>query len=179
MHRLRSFRKACHLTIPNALSLLRICLIPSIAYFLYAANYNIALALFLLIALSDALDGIVARKLNQVSSLGKMLDPLADKILVIIVLLVLVDLKMAPLLAVMIIIIRDLTISLYRGIAASKSVVVAANLLGKAKTFLQVIAIGMLIIKLPYAVETLWLTVIVTVLSGAQIIWQGREVLKS
>ena len=146
---------------------------------MYSANNYIALALFLIIAFSDALDGIVARKLNQVSNLGKLLDPLADKILVIAVLLVLVDLKMAPMLAVLIIIIRDLTISLYRGMAASKNVVVAANLLGKAKTVLQVIAIGMLIIALPYATEMLWLTVSVTVLSGAQIIWQGREILKS
>jgi CDP-diacylglycerol--glycerol-3-phosphate 3-phosphatidyltransferase len=139
----------------------------------------IAVVLFLIIAGSDLVDGWLARKLNQVSNLGKLLDPLADKILIIAVLTVMVELKMVPGLAVVLIMARDLAVSLFRGIAGSQKVVIAANVWGKVKTFLQVVAVCMLILSLPQALTFLWLSVIVSWLSGAQIIWQGRAVLQA
>jgi len=173
------------LTIPNVVSLVRIALIPSITYFLCFSNCTfagieykyIACALFILVALSDALDGYLARKLNQVTTLGKLLDPLADKLLVIAVLIVLIEKRLVPALPVMLIIMRDLTISLFRGLAASRHLIIAASPWGKIKTVLQVIAIAMLILSLPFAIEVLWVSITITLLTGAQIIWNNKEVL--
>jgi CDP-diacylglycerol--glycerol-3-phosphate 3-phosphatidyltransferase len=148
----------------------------------------IALVLFLVIALSDALDGMLARRLNQVSSLGKFLDPLADKILVIAVLIVLVEQKIIPALPVIIIVARDLTVSLFRGMAAGpgkpggqaagKGLVIAANRLGKIKTVLEMLATIMLLLALPLAQEALWLAAVLSVLSGLQIVWDNKTALQ-
>jgi len=173
------------LTIPNVVSLLRICLVPSLIYLLYFPEQTfggvqfkfIALALFLVIALSDALDGFLARRLNQVSALGKFLDPLADKILVIAVLLVMVEQKTIPALPVIIIVVRDLTVSIFRGMAAGKGIVIAATLSGKVKTVLEMLVIIMLLLQLPYSLGMLWTVAAISALSGLQIIWRNKDLI--
>ena len=146
------------LSLPNLLSLIRILTVPLILALLYLNHPIWAAVLFTLVALSDAVDGMLARKLNQVTELGKLLDPLADKVLVVSTLIVLVELKNAPALAVALIAVRELLITAVR--------TTGAKWWGKLKTVSQIIAVLMLIMSWPYAQEVLWLAVILTWISG-------------
>lgn len=140
------------MNLPNKLSLLRIFLIPFFIFF-YLASFIpvgkiIALVIFVVAALTDMLDGKIARKYNLVTNLGKLLDPIADKLLVISgLLLVVVDFTIPHPYGVLIAIViigRELLISAVRQIAASQNVVMAADKFGKIKMIIQVIALPML-----------------------------------
>ena len=148
----------------NVITLLRIFLIPLIITLLLNNMPVWAFVLFLLTALTDGIDGYIARRLNQVTDLGKFLDPLADKLLVISMLLVLVGFS----LPVIIIIVREIAVLALRSFKANKGVTMPASWSAKTKTVLQLVAIGMLIISLPYANLVLWLAVIVSVISGVE-----------
>ena len=152
------------MNLPNKLSLLRICLVPLFvaAYFLpYSWGAYVAVGLFILAAFTDFLDGHIARKYNLVTDLGKLLDPIADKILVCAALFCVVATNplqylthtWAPTFGVIflavgatVIISRELLISAVRQIAASKGVVVQANVFGKIKTIVQDVSLPMLVI---------------------------------
>lgn len=101
----------------------------------------LAAGAFSLIALSDGLDGYLARSLNQVTSFGKILDPLADKLVIIAALLTLVKISNLPLWIVIIILSREIIVSGLRLFAVQKNVIISASSLGKAKTVFQVLAI--------------------------------------
>lgn len=159
-------RKTHFLTIANRVTIGRIAAIPLNLILLYLDRPIWAAVVFLLIALSDALDGYLARRLKQESDLGKFLDPLADKILVIATLVALVDLGMAPGLPVILIVARDFLVSAVRLVKSKEGVVVAASDLGKWKTVTQIIAVFMLMLGLPFAVPVLWLSVGLTLFSG-------------
>ena len=151
------------MNLPNRLSLLRICLVPLFiaAYFLpFYWGAFVSVGLFILAAATDFLDGYIARKYNMVTDLGKLLDPIADKVLVCAALFCVVasnplqfsDYAWAAnfgviLLAVgaTVIISRELLISAVRQIAASKGVVVQANVFGKIKTVFQDVSLPMLV----------------------------------
>lgn len=142
------------MNLPNKLSLTRIFLIP-VFIFLYMAPFIpggklMATAVFIIAALTDMLDGKIARKYNLVTNLGKLLDPIADKLLVISgLLLVVVDLTIPHPYGVLIAIViigRELLISAVRQIAASQNIVMAADMFGKIKTTIQVIALPMLFV---------------------------------
>lgn len=142
------------MNLPNKLSLLRICLIPIFIFF-YLASFIpcgkiIATIIFIVAALTDMLDGKIARKHNLVTNLGKLLDPIADKLLVTAgLLLVVVDFTIPHPYGVIIAIIiigRELLISAFRQIAASKNFVMAADKFGKIKMIIQVIALPMLFV---------------------------------
>lgn len=139
------------MNLPNKLSVLRICLIPFVMFF-YLADfipYGIgkiaAIVIFIAAALTDMLDGKIARKHNLVTNLGKFLDPIADKILTAAVFfLIMADGTLpAPwgVIIVSIIIAREFMVSAIRQLAAAKGVVLAADIWGKAKTFVQMIAL--------------------------------------
>jgi len=129
----------------------------------------LAFGLFLLSALSDGLDGYLARRLGQITDLGKFLDPLADKLLVIGILITLVETHHGvSLLPTIIIIIREFAVSWLRSWKAKKGISMPASWLAKIKTFLQLVAVGMLILSLPYANWVLWLAVFVSVISGLE-----------
>ncbi len=132
--------------------------------------------LFICLAASDWLDGYLARKLNQVSDLGKFLDPLADKILIIVALLVLVELGKVSSVPVMIIVIREFLVMGLRVHTGGKGIAVAASFSAKWKTVLQLLAVFMLVCDLPYAAWILWLAVIVTVWSGVEYFYEHRGV---
>ena len=145
------------MNLPTKLTIIRIILIPVfVAIFFIDFSYNrfIACAIFIIACLTDWLDGYLARKWNQVTDLGKFLDPIADKMLVSCALLALIP-QVAPaaiyqtLITVfaMIIMCRELMVSCFRILAASKKVVLAADWWGKAKTICQMLA---LIILLPF-----------------------------
>lgn len=154
--------------IPNFITILRILFLPLIIVLLLLQKPYLAFGLFLLSALSDGLDGYLARRLGQITDLGKFLDPLADKLLVIGILVVLVAVQDLEPLPVIIIVGREVAVSILRSWKAKKGISMPASWLAKIKTFLQLTAIGMLILSLPYATLVLWFSVIVSIISGIE-----------
>ena len=140
-------------TIPNLLTALRIILIPVItvlALFPGRLYGLLAALLYLIASLTDYFDGYLARRWDEVSPLGKIFDPMADKLLVTAPLIVLVSLDRAPALIVIIIICRELAITSLRGIAAASGIVIQAEEMGKYKTTFQTIAICPLLAHYEY-----------------------------
>jgi CDP-diacylglycerol--glycerol-3-phosphate 3-phosphatidyltransferase len=138
--------------IPNALSLVRIFLVPVLVVFLIVVPrpYNLtAAAVFLAAVLTDWLDGRVARSLRQVTTLGKLLDPVADKLLISASLISLVQVGRVPAWMVVLIVGRDLAITGLRGIAAAQNVVIQASDFGKATMVAEVVAVALLIMNWP------------------------------
>jgi CDP-diacylglycerol--glycerol-3-phosphate 3-phosphatidyltransferase len=165
------------LNLPNQLTISRILAVPLIMA-LVAHGHEIscllAAAVFGIAAFTDIIDGYLARKSNLVTSLGKFLDPLADKVLVCAVLVMLVEQGRVPAWAVVVIICRDLMVTGLRAIAADEGIVIAADRYGKLKTVLQMIALGPLIIHYPWlgipfnfiGMIVLYLALLLTVYSG-------------
>jgi CDP-diacylglycerol--glycerol-3-phosphate 3-phosphatidyltransferase len=138
--------------IPNALSLVRIFLVPVLVVFLIVVPrpYNLtAAAVFLAAVLTDWLDGRIARSMRQVTTLGKLLDPVADKLLISASLISLVQVQRVEAWMVVLIVGRDLAITGLRGIAASQNVIIQANEFGKATMVTEVIAVFLLILNWP------------------------------
>ena len=140
------------MTIPNQLTLLRILLVPVfvlVFYLPYSWNNILACGIFILAGLTDVLDGYLARKLNQTSSLGAFLDPVADKLMVAVALVLLVQQDPAIELALpaAVIIGREITVSALREWMAELGArsKVAVSVLGKVKTIAQMVALGFLI----------------------------------
>ena len=135
--------------VPNALTLFRIFLVPLLVVILLTrmpAKEYLALMVFLLAALTDALDGYWARRFKKVTTLGTLLDPIADKLLVSAALVSLVDLQEADAWAVCIIIGREFAVSGLRSIAAAHGIVIPASKLGKWKMVTQVVGISLMIL---------------------------------
>jgi CDP-diacylglycerol---glycerol-3-phosphate 3-phosphatidyltransferase len=154
------------ISLPTWITLSRLLGVPFILYFLTlgdSASRIWAFAIFLVCAGTDWLDGYLARKLNQVTDLGKILDPLVDKLLVFAPLLVLIEKGQIPAWGVFIILARELTIAGWR---VNQPTVSGANIWGKVKTVVQIVAIALLILQLPYAVVAFWIAVLLTVISG-------------
>lgn len=189
------------MNLPNKLSVLRLIMIPVFVAVYYLSvipyNYIIAAAIFVLAAATDFLDGYIARKYNMVTDLGKFLDPIADKVLVstaLIVMLVTSDggqtiLPSYCAIAVAIILARELIISGFRMVAASKGKVIAADVSGKIKTFVQDVAVAVLLVAadvMPgiYSVMNviglvlLGIATILTIISGTECIAKNASVLK-
>lgn len=163
------------MNLPNLITILRIVFIPLLIVSLFKFDPGISLAIFLAIALSDILDGFLARFLKCESSLGKFLDPLADKLLVISCLAAFAIKSSAPISAVLLITGREILITGYRMIKSRKKWVIAADSWGKLKTFLQTLAISAYILNLVFAATLLWMACIVTLVSGAEIIIKAEK----
>jgi CDP-diacylglycerol--glycerol-3-phosphate 3-phosphatidyltransferase len=139
--------------VPNLVTMSRVVLIPFVLVFM--DNFSplrsfIASLLYLAAAAGDALDGYLARSRGEISTLGKFLDPLADKLLVTAVLVFMVELSRVPAWVVVVTIGRDLAVSGLRSIAAAQGMVISASDSGKIKTALQLVAIMMLMIHFRY-----------------------------
>jgi CDP-diacylglycerol---glycerol-3-phosphate 3-phosphatidyltransferase len=169
------------LNLPNALTLLRILAVPVVVVALLGETPNgdaLSAGVFALAALTDGLDGYFARSRDSVTTFGKLMDPLADKLLITGALLSLVSLhRLAPWIA-MVIIAREVAVTILRTIAAERGLVIAASWLGKLKTVLQIAAIIALIAADP---SPLWVDVLVyvalavTVLSGVDYFFGLRK----
>jgi len=167
------------MNLPTWITVSRLLGVPLLLYSLHHPTLVmrwLALAIFLLAAGTDWLDGYLARKLNQVTDLGKFLDPLVDKLLVLAPLLALVELGQVPAWGVFLILARELTVAGWR---VNQTAIAGANLWGKAKTVLQIVAIALLIAPLPPSWElpaliTFWLAVALTLLSGAIYFWPHK-----
>lgn len=134
---------------PNLLTLFRILLVPLLVVALltkFEGKEYVALGVFLLAALTDVLDGYWARRQRQITRLGKLLDPAADKILMSAAFISLVELNVAPAWMVVLIVARELAVSALRSFAAADSVVIAADLSGKVKTAVHTVAVSVCII---------------------------------
>ncbi|MEG1527702.1 MAG: CDP-diacylglycerol--glycerol-3-phosphate 3-phosphatidyltransferase [Clostridia bacterium] len=189
------------MNLPNKLSLLRIALIPvfAVVYLLdFAYAPLVAIGIFIIAALTDLLDGHIARKYNMVTNLGKLLDPIADKLLVGFALFLIaysqmLEPKWICTIFGAVIIARELLISMVRQVAASKGVIVQANIYGKLKTVMQTIALPITMLlnmktqlvavsQVFYdviyilAYSTLGLAVLLTIISGIVYLIQNKNV---
>lgn len=143
------------MNLPNTLTLLRIFIVPFMVVVLLTPfsdwlgvpRHILGVTLFLGAALTDYLDGRIARSRDQVSRLGKLLDPIADKLLISAALISLVENQLAPAWAVVIIIGREFAVTGLRSIAAADGVVIAASRMGKFKMLSQVVAVALLIVS--------------------------------
>src|SRR5476651_352698 len=196
--RMKPLRRAPTLNLPNQLTVLRLgmcgLLLISMSFdWAYAATT--ALVIFALASLTDWLDGSIARARNLVTDLGKLLDPLADKILVISALVALVERGVAPMWMVVIIIAREFLISGLRQIAAHKHKILAAERVGKHKTISQIVVI---LVSLAYLslgefglqnsalahllgqaqMPLYWFALIITVFSGAIYFWKNAAIVQ-
>jgi CDP-diacylglycerol--glycerol-3-phosphate 3-phosphatidyltransferase len=135
----------------------------------------IAGVVFIAASITDAVDGYVARKRGIVTNLGKFIDPLADKILVVAALISLVELKGLPAWIVVIIVSREFVVSGIRMVAAAEGVVIHASPAGKAKTVSQIIAIVMMIFDMRFALPVMWIAMLMTVGSGLEYLVKGKD----
>ena len=164
------------MTIPNWITFSRLLGLPFILYGLHNPTVEtrwICVAIFIVAAGTDWLDGYLARKLNQISELGKFLDPLVDKLLVLAPLLALIELGQVPAWGVFLILGRELAIAGWR---VNQTTISGANIWGKLKTVSQIVAIALLIAPLPPAWTTpsaiaFWISVAFTLISGGIYLW--------
>jgi len=162
------------LNVPNVLTLLRILLVPVLVVALLSATPNgsaLAAAVFALAAVTDGLDGYIARSRKDITTFGKVMDPIADKLLIAAALITLVSLHRVAAWVAMVIIAREFAVSGLRVAAGQQGVVIPASPLGKLKTVTQVAAILAVIATGDpaawWAEALLYVSVVVTVVSGA------------
>ncbi len=177
------------LNLPNALTLLRIFLVPVLVVLLLTrAQHGLyaGAVVFGVAVATDYLDGFLARRRNEVTRLGMLLDPIADKLLTAAAFLSLVEMGRVPAWMVMIILGRELAVTGLRNVAAGRGILIPASPLGKGKMVSQVVAIFLLLLGEPFpalepaAIVVLWGVVGLTVVSGAAYFWRfWRDVVRS
>lgn len=175
-----------NMNLPNKLTMLRIILIPVFMIFLLTGHWYISAAIFVVASVTDTLDGQIARRYNLVTNFGKIMDPLADKLLVFSALLCMIQLSVVPAWMVVIMLARELLIVSLRAVAAAQGIVIAASWWGKIKTITQMAAVILLLIQnwpfgpdgFPLATIVLWIAVIMTVVSGIDYIIKNKAVFK-
>ncbi len=166
------------MNLPNALTFLRVLLIPLIIFFLFSAQgASIALVLFIVAALSDLIDGYLARRRAHETDLGKIADPIADKLLVMAVLLAFIELDQISSVPVMVLLAREFLVTGLRIAAGARGIVVGAGLSGKLKTVSQMALVLALLGERTFGGDAtsdllitvlLSLAVVLSVVSGAE-----------
>jgi len=170
----------------NYITLFRIILTIVVVWGLDTSHFIVALFAFILAAISDWLDGYLARKLNQESALGALLDPLADKVLVLAVFVFFSFLGLVPVWITIVIMTRELLVTGIRQLAMSQGIVIAADKSGKYKTAMQMLTLILGLVQLAYHAENLtpyfnigvWLSLILTAYSGVFYCWVSRSMFK-
>ena len=188
------------MNIPNKITVSRILLIPIFVVVMMfdfgwgnmtfigaemPVHHFVGALIFIFASATDWVDGYYARKYNLVTTLGKFLDPLADKLLVSAAFILLVEMGLAPAWIVIIIICREFAVTGLRLILAGEGEVVAANQLGKIKTWAQIVAISALLlhntiftlINIPFDTIMLWVALVFTIWSGWDYFYLNRKVL--
>lgn len=189
------------MNLPNKITMARILLIPIVIFLLsikldwgewsigdtdLPVSHFVVAMLFIFASATDWVDGYIARKHQLITNLGKFLDPLADKLLVAAVLIVLVELGFAPAWVVIIIISRELAVTGLRLVAAGEGIVLAAGSMGKIKTATQMIAVAALLLhnfpfsylSFPFATTMLYIATFFTILSGYEYFHKNWHVMK-
>ncbi len=170
------------MNLPNRITIARIQAIPVVLALISALpegpNWPAAV-LFAAASASDFIDGMIARKRNLITDFGKFMDPIADKLLVLLPLMLLLPRGGAlDLWAVMIMVAREIVVSGFRLVAASKRIVIAAEWSGKIKTVLQMFAVLFLLIASPIGWYLTWAAALLSLYSGVEILWRNRRVLE-
>ncbi len=178
------------MTTANMITVIRIIMVPFVLIILLTEMQNkeiIAFSIFVIAAITDSIDGYIARKFNQVSALGKFLDPLADKLLVSAALIALVYLQEVETWAAALIILREIFISAFRFYFLINHASFSASIPAKMKTTFQIVAISILILyrKMPFAdyffilgTVMLYIAIFLTLYSGAEYIMRYSRSLK-
>ena len=173
------------LNLPNLLTVLRILLVPVLVVALLSRGGQtsdvLAAVVFAAASVTDALDGWLARTREQITTFGKLMDPVADKLLIIAALISLVSLGRLAAWVAMVIVAREFAVTVARISARSEGVVIAANWWGKVKTGVQVLTIFLLILLVPSPTWIDWLVyvmVAVTVVSGVDYFFGMRRLLR-
>ncbi len=171
------------MNLPNKLTVARVIAVPFFIASYMMQWYLVAFVLFILASLTDLLDGKIARARNLVTNFGKIMDPLADKILVYSALCLFVENGMIPGWTLIIILAREFVVAGMRTVAASDGIVIAAGMSGKIKTVLQMVAVIVLIIAqgpLPQltglGMIAFWASLIMTVYSGVEYVVKNKNV---
>ncbi|MFV0254836.1 MAG: CDP-diacylglycerol--glycerol-3-phosphate 3-phosphatidyltransferase [Erysipelotrichaceae bacterium] len=194
-----------NVNLPNKLTIIRITAVPIVVLimlfpyqqfsinipiinigFVNISVLNIIVFLtFVAVSATDFLDGYIARKYDLVTSFGKFLDPIADKLLVNSIFIVLVSQSVVPVVPVLLMISRDVIVDGVRMMAADKNKVIAAGFLGKVKTVLQMLTLGLVLLNnlpfelwsVPAADFMLWLSALVSVVSGINYFDQAKDII--
>jgi CDP-diacylglycerol--glycerol-3-phosphate 3-phosphatidyltransferase len=184
------------MTTANKLTILRVLMIPVMVVFIYMKalesptdffnlllNQLIFATLFIIASFTDLLDGYIARKYNQVTTFGKFLDPIADKVLVMVAFLYLMQIMpdRVPLWAVMVVIVREFAVTGIRLLAVEKGDVIAASPYGKIKTASTMLALTIMLFNdfgLPVLIGDIifWIAIFFTVMSGMDYLLKNRKV---
>ena len=176
------------MNLPNQLTLLRIILITFFIILLMNGYYIGSGILFIIASVTDLLDGHIARKRNLITNFGKIMDPLADKLLVTSAMICLVELGEIPGWIVIVILAREFIITGLRSVAAGDGIIIAAGRSGKIKTVLQMIALSVILLRnwpfsgftdLPVGYYLLFIAVAATVYSGIEYIINNRQVFQA
>ena len=175
------------MNLPNKLTILRTVMIPFFILFLYTDWFHgydkiIAAVIFIAASLTDMLDGKIARKYNLVTNFGKVMDPLADKLLVCSAMICLVEMGRIPAWIVIVIISREFIISGFRLIASDNGRVIAASYWGKFKTTFQMVMICLMIANIEalsvLTTIVMWVALVLTVVSLVDYLMKNKDVLK-
>jgi CDP-diacylglycerol---glycerol-3-phosphate 3-phosphatidyltransferase len=165
------------INLPNALTILRIFLVPFLVVVLltkFDGRETVGLLIFLTAVATDFLDGWIARRRGEITTLGTLLDPIADKLLISAAFISLVELGLAPAWMVVVVIGREFAVSGLRSIASGRGILIPASSWGKAKMFTQIAAVSCLILALRHqwfelpGRAALWLVVAVALISGTE-----------
>lgn len=182
------------LNLPNRLTILRIVLVPVLVFFMLDKTIPFSMAwaliIFSVVSFTDYLDGKIARSRNLITDFGKFLDPMADKILVISVMVCFESMGICNPVALIIVIIREFLVSSMRLIAASQGVVLAAGKTGKVKTAVQMLSIVVILIllsaqqifKTALHAETtgnvlFWITAALAIISGVEYVIKNKNLI--
>lgn len=181
------------MNLPNSLTIARIIMVPIFIGVYYTNHFILAMLIFIVAALTDLLDGKIARKQNLVTNFGKIMDPLADKILTYSAFCMFIGDDIIPAWILIVVLAREFIVSGIRTVAASEGKVIAAGMSGKIKTVMQMIAIPALLhlqavpLNMPTAYTlvywismiTLYASVVMTVYSGCEYVIKNIDVFKS
>jgi CDP-diacylglycerol---glycerol-3-phosphate 3-phosphatidyltransferase len=176
----------------NLLTMVRMLLVPAVVVFLVVEipyGYVVAITLFIIAAVTDTLDGYLARSRDNVTTFGQFMDPLADKLLIVAPLIALVGMQRLPAWVAMVIIAREFAVVVLRLVGLAQGVSIPADRYGKIKTFFQIAAIVSLM--LPHSLFPGWtatgdtivevalvtIAVVLTVVSGVHYFWTARDLL--
>ncbi len=176
------------MTLANKVTIFRVAMVPVFLVFMYL-NFSyvqwVAMGVFVLAALTDLVDGHLARSMNQITTFGKFMDPIADKLLVMSAFIVLAGQgKMHEMFAV-VFVAREFIVSGLRQVAASQKNVIAAGWLGKIKTVTQIVAVAILIVdNVPFSLIgvpmdkiAVWVAMAFTIWSGVDYLYANRAVI--
>lgn len=173
------------MNIPNTLTAIRVLLLPLLLV-LYLFNPEpevlnlwtyLFVGTFVFASFTDFLDGFIARRYDMVTTVGKFLDPLADKLLVLLALLILQEMTLVPLWSVFLIVAREFMVTGIRLLAVQKGIVIAAGQLGKAKTFVTLVAMTLIFITVvDIGLILYYVGVVLTVVSGIEYFIKNRQI---